>query len=313
MQQSPEFKFDIVIVGGGMVGASLACALAESGLRIALVDAQPYGQKIQIPKDFDARVSAITEASRQFFVSLDVWDAIAAARCCAYTDMEVWEADGTGRIHFAAADIHARSLGHIIENSIILGALHQRLRSHKAVELIAPTKLAAMRESVPENCTYLELDDGRTLSARLVVAADGANSKVRELAGFETREWDYQHHAIVTTVKTEKPHKRAAIQRFMDKGVLAFLPPEGAGADAQHFCSIVWSVLPEYAQELMAQEDDDFAVSLQAAIESQLGRFKHLYADQPLPVRWLRNFGMSNLNNTVTLKNLVMRAAMGIE
>lgn len=405
-QQISKTQFDVVIVGGGMVGASLACALADSGLSIGLVDAQPFGQGLQQAQGFDARVSAITEASRQFFVDLGVWEAIATVRCCPYTDMEVWEADGTGRIHFAAADIHASSLGHIIENAIILGALHQRLRSHSAVELIAPTKLVALRESLPERCNYLELDNGRTLSARLVVAADGANSKVRELAGFQTREWDYQHHAIVTSVKTEKPHKSTAIQRFMDKGVLAFLPLQGTGADAQHYCSIVWSVLPEYAQALMEQDDGAFSASLQAAIESQLGRiehvdkrfsfplrqrhakryvqqgialmgdaahsihplagqgvnlgfldamalaevigkahirgddisdarilrryqrrrighnlgmmgmmegFKHLYADQPLPVRWLRNVGMSSLDNTMGLKNLIMRAAMGIE
>jgi 2-octaprenylphenol hydroxylase len=408
-QQHSQTDFDISIVGGGMVGASLACALAESGMRIALIDAQPFKEGIVVTEGFDPRVSAITEASRQFFIELGVWESIAEQRCCAYTDMEVWEADGTGRIHFGAADIHAESLGHIIENSTILRALHQRLRACSSVELIAPTKLVSLQPPLHESPVMIELENGRRLSTRLLVAADGANSKVRELAGFDTREWDYQHHAIVTTARCAQPHRNTAIQRFMDSGVLAFLPLQAGdktGADAQHYCSIVWSVLPERAQELMAQDDMAFAASLQASIEGRLGAvehvnrrfsfalrqrhaksyvqpgialmgdaahsihplagqgvnlgfldaqalanviqsayqrgddiadarilrryqrrrighnlgmmgmmeaFKRLYADQPLPVRWLRNLGMSGLNSTVILKNRVMRAAMGIE
>lgn len=409
--------FDVVIVGAGMVGASLACALAKTGLRLAVLDSHAIDTGIRSSSafddlPFDPRVSAITPASQEFFKSLHVWDAITARRYSPYTDMHVWEADGTGSIHFSAADIHAEVLGHIIENSVILTALHEKLLQQENLTLLAPVSLQELHSAMTaENGSPgrvgLLLADDRQLSTRLLVAADGANSRVRELAGFQTREWDYEHHAIVTTVRTEQPHQQTAIQRFMDEGVLAFLPlsHRGSGDDQRH-CSIVWSVLPDYAQRLMALDDKEFVQALEGAIESRLGTiahvdkrysfplrqrhassyvqegialigdaahtihplagqgvnlglldasalaneicqahavgrdfadlrtlrryqrrrighnlrmmwlmegFKHLFADQPLPLRWLRNAGMSGLDGMGPVKNRIMRSAMGID
>lgn len=293
---SAENEFDVVIVGGGMVGASLACALADSGLRLAVLDSQPIaasaGSSARPAEEpaFDPRVSAITPASQQFLHEIGAWDAIAAQRLSPYTDMHVWDGDGTGSIHFAAADVHAELLGHIIENSVILTALRQRLGGNN-ITLLAPVTLTSLTppdSASPEALVRIELADGRCLSTRLLVAADGANSTVRELAGFQTREWDYQHHAIVTTVRTALPHRQTAIQRFMDAGVLAFLPlrtnPE-EGVEEQRHCSIVWSVLPEVAQELMALDDTAFARELQAAIENRLGTIESVDKRSSFPLR----------------------------
>ncbi|MES3008935.1 MAG: FAD-dependent oxidoreductase [Pseudomonadota bacterium] len=293
---SAENEFDVVIVGGGMVGASLACALADAGLRLAVLDSQPFAASAtpaniaSAEPTFDPRVSAITPASQQFLHRLGVWDAIAAQRLSPYTDMHVWDGDGTGSIHFSAADIHADLLGHIIENSVILTALQQRLGSNN-ITLLAPVTLTGLIPpsiTSPEAPVQITLADGRCLSTRLLVAADGANSTVRELAGFQTREWDYQHHAIVTTVRTALPHRQTAIQRFMDAGVLAFLPLRAnpvSSFDEQYHCSIVWSVLPDVAQNLMALDDIAFARELQAAIENRLGKIESVDKRYSFPLR----------------------------
>jgi len=407
---SPTTEFDIIVVGAGMVGVSFAIAMADSGLRLALLDSRSPPATDNLSKGFDPRVSAITPASRHFLSTLGAWDGIGRRRCSAYTDMHVWDADGTGSIHFAARDIHADNLGHIVENSVILAALHERLALLSNIDLLAPVTLTALQLPSPAGETVrVTLNNGRCLSAKLLVAADGSHSKVRELAGFKTKEWDYEHHAIVTTVKTELRHRQCAIQRFMDAGTLAFLPLSAeveATHEGQHYSSIVWSVVPEYGQTLMALNDTQFAVALQNGIESRLGAvtfvdqrfcfplrqrhatdyvqpgvaligdaahtihplagqgvnlgledanilareltqsleqkhdiaglrtlrryqrrrighnlgmmwtmegFKRLFADQPLPLRWLRNAGMSGLDRTPMLKHRLMRAAMGVD
>lgn len=293
---SAQYEFDVVIVGGGMVGASLACALAGSGLRLALLDSQPFAapELVVDPADqsFDPRVSAITPASQHFLREIGIWDAILARRCSPYTDMHVWDGDGTGSIHFSATDIHADLLGHIIENSVIVAALQQRLRQSPDITLLAPVTLIGVQApdaALPEAPVQIELADGSRVSTRLLVAADGANSTVRELAGFQTRAWDYEHHAIVTTVQTQLPHRQTAIQRFMDAGVLAFLPlrsaVSGVRDDQQQHCSIVWSVLPEVAQTLMALDDATFARELQAAIENRLGVIESVDKRFSFPLR----------------------------
>lgn len=409
--------FDVVIVGGGLVGTSLALALNDTGLRTAVLDAQllpPPRADFEVPERFDPRVSAITPASRRFLDSLGVWSGVARRRSCAYTDMHVWEADGTGSIHFAAQDIHCESLGHIVENSVLLAALHERLHAASHIALLAPVSLEGLqRLAVPapleadQSRIQLQLADGRQPRARVVVAADGGTSKTRELAGFQLSEWDYDHQAIVTTVRTRLPHRHTATQRFMDEGVLAFLPLKATDAATdQHCSSIVWSVVPDRAAALMALDDEAFAFALEQAIEGRFGRieqvdprlcvplrqrhakqyvqegialvgdaahtihplagqgvnlgfadaealatqlrqalarddeigslqvlqryqrqrighslgmmwamegFKRLYADQGLPLRWLRNAGMVGLDRSLLLKSRVMRAAMGVD
>lgn len=300
MQQNSHTVVDVVVVGGGLVGASLVLALADQGLRIAVLDTQPLDRQSWqcLPpgpqgSHFDPRVSAITPASQRFLGALGVWDAVVQRRCSPYTDMHVWEADGTGSIHFSADDIHCEALGHIVENGVLLAALHERLHGCNGVELLAPAALDAFeRLPVPgpleadQSRIALVLKDGRCLRARLVVAADGANSRVRALAGFTLSEWDYEHHAIVTTVRTSAPHRRTATQRFMDDGVLAFLPLQAApGKDDQHYCSIVWSVLPERAAQLMQMSDTEFALALTHAIEGRFGRIEQVDPRFSVPLR----------------------------
>ena len=291
MKAAPPTEFDAIIVGGGMVGASLACLLENTPLRLALVDqsafdvdAIPYFQQPSMADGasanqpgFDPRVSAITAASKNLFVGMGIWNEIERSRCCAYQDMEVWDADGTGSIHFATADINQAELGSIVENSLVSAALYKKLANSSNLEILAPLAVDSLDflEQEGESMVQLQMDRGRPLRAKLVIAADGANSKIRQLANFATREWDYDHHALVTTVRTALAHGNEALQRFIDTGPLAFLPLNtGLDSDAQHYCSIVWSMVPDKAREIMSLPDDEFRAHLAAAIEHRLGEIE---------------------------------------
>ena len=258
---------DLIIVGAGMVGSALALALQDQGLEILLVDGGPLSVKPFDPQAaFEPRVSALSVASQRILDRLGVWDGIAARRACPYGEMQVWDGSGTGQIHFSAASVHAESLGHIVENRVVQDALLERLHD-SSIGLLPSARLEQLRRS--GEGWLLSLNDGRELRAPLVIAADGANSAVRRLAGCATREWDYLHHAIVTSVRCARPHQATAWQRFTDDGPLAFLPL--AGPAGEHWCSIVWSVTPAEAERLMALDDAGFRRALGFAFEHRLG------------------------------------------
>lgn len=262
-----EMRADVLIVGAGMVGSALALALKDSGLEILLLDGSPLSVKPFDPQAaFEPRVSALSAASQRILERLGVWDGISARRASPYRDMQVWDGSGTGQIHFSAASVHAEVLGHIVENRVVQDALLERLHDCD-MGLLANARLEQMRRSGDD--WLLTLADGRKLRAPLVIAADGANSAVRRLAGCATREWDYLHHAIVTSVRSSQPHQMTAWQRFTDDGPLAFLPLERDGQ--QDWCSIVWSTTPEQAQRLMLLEEDEFCRELERAFEGRLG------------------------------------------
>ncbi|WP_178129714.1 MULTISPECIES: 2-octaprenyl-3-methyl-6-methoxy-1,4-benzoquinol hydroxylase [unclassified Pseudomonas] len=260
-------RADVLIVGAGMVGSALALALKDSGLEILLLDGSPLSVKPFDPQAaFEPRVSALSAASQRILERLGVWDGISARRASPYRDMQVWDGSGTGQIHFSAASVHAEVLGHIVENRVVQDALLERLHDCD-MGLLANARLEQMRRSGDD--WLLTLADGRKLRAPLVIAADGANSAVRRLAGCATREWDYLHHAIVTSVRSSQPHQMTAWQRFTDDGPLAFLPLERDGQ--QDWCSIVWSTTPEQAQRLMLLEEEAFCRELERAFEGRLG------------------------------------------
>ncbi len=276
-----EMRADVLIVGAGMVGSALALALKDSGLEILLLDGSPLSVKPFDPQAaFEPRVSALSAASQRILERLGVWAGISARRASPYRDMQVWDGSGTGQIHFSAASVHAEVLGHIVENRVVQDALLERLHDCD-MGLLANARLEQMRRSGDD--WLLTLADGRKLRAPLVIAADGANSAVRRLAGCATREWDYLHHAIVTSVRSSRPHQMTAWQRFTDDGPLAFLPLERDGQ--QDWCSIVWSTTPEQAQRLMLLEEEDFCRELERAFEGRLGTVLSADARLCVPLR----------------------------
>ena len=266
-------SYDVVIVGAGIAGSALAAALIGKGIRVALVEARPL-EPAQLPlaldvAQFDPRVSALTPRSMAFLDELGAWDAIAAYRSCPYRHMTVWDADGSATIDFDAAEVDADSLGTIVENRAVTNALLKRLQQAGETRLLAPASLAGC-EATAGVGVLITLEDGVELEAGLLVAADGALSRVRELMGFRTREWDYGHRAIVTTLSLEYPHQDTAWQCFMPTGPLALLPLPST-AD-KHYCSVVWSQQDETAEALLALDDQAFCEALGKASEFRLGR-----------------------------------------
>ena len=259
---------DVIIVGAGMVGSTLALALQDAGIIVKLVDAGPLDTlPIPFTGRFEPRVSALSAASQRILDRVGAWSGITSRRASPYTDMRVWDGSGTGQIHFSAASVHAEVLGHIVENRVVQDALLDALRSRGSIELMAGLRLEHLQQN--DHGWTLTFADGQSLSAGLVVAADGANSAVRRLAGCETREWDYLHHAIVTSVRCAEPNQQTAWQRFTDDGPLAFLPLQRD--DDRHWCSIVWSATEDEAQRLMTLDDEAFCRALGRAFEYRLG------------------------------------------
>ena len=259
---------DLIIVGAGMVGSTLALALQGAGLSIKLIDAGPLDvQPFALTDPFEPRVSALSAASQRILERVGAWPGIAGRRISPYTDMQVWDGSGTGQIHFSAASVHAEVLGHIVENRVVQDGLLDALKASGSIDLLPNARLERLQQT--EHGWSLTLADGQQLGADLVVAADGANSAVRRLAGCATREWDYMHHAIVTSVRCAEPNQQTAWQRFTDDGPLAFLPLQRD--EDTHWCSIVWSATEAEAQRLMALDDQAFCQALGRAFEYRLG------------------------------------------
>ncbi|MGM0594416.1 MAG: UbiH/UbiF/VisC/COQ6 family ubiquinone biosynthesis hydroxylase [Pseudomonadota bacterium] len=257
--------FDILIVGGGMVGATLACALGDTPLRVAVVEA--YEAQTEWPEEeFDIRVSAITRATQRVFEAVGAWEGMARRRVCPYQHMHVWDATGSGVIDFDAADIGEPDLGLIVENRVILAALLERMAAFDNVDLYCPAQVSELDRS--GGGVTLSLSDGQTLHGKVVVGADGANSWVREQAGIDTTGWAYDQTAVVASIKTSRDHQATCWQRFMPTGPLAFLPLPGG------YSSIVWSTSPERAAELVEMEESRFLDELQLSFGDKLGRMQ---------------------------------------
>lgn len=256
-------EFDVVVVGGGMVGAALAAALGLAGRSVAVIEAR-VPPAWRADEDYDLRVSAINRASQHLLEHLDAWSAILERRASAYRRMVVWDARSSGEIEFDATEIGEADLGHIIENRVIQESLLERLEQLDAVQLFAPLGVEGLE--LEPKVAYVSLSDGSRLRSRLVVGADGARSRIRELAGMKRSERDYGQTAIVATVSTELPHESTAWQRFLPTGPLAFLPL-GDGR-----CSIVWSAVTDEAERLLSLGDDEFCRELTQALDLRLGR-----------------------------------------
>lgn len=261
--------YDIIIVGGGMVGATLGCALGGARLRVAVLEAQqprPYS-----PEDaLELRVSAISPASQRIFAGVGAWAGMASRRLCPYRRLRVWEGNGEAATEFNCADTGEPVLGYFLENRLVQLALLERLQTFSNVNLLCPAR--PHRISWNDDAAIVDLAEGRTLTGRLVVGADGAQSLVRQAAGIGVHAWDYEQRAVVATVSTVLPQQDITWQRFVPTGPQAFLPLPG------HHASIVWYHQPLETQRLLALDNGDFIAELQSTFPACLGRINGLIA-----------------------------------
>ncbi|RDE24562.1 2-octaprenyl-3-methyl-6-methoxy-1,4-benzoquinol hydroxylase [Motiliproteus coralliicola] len=271
-------EYDIVIVGAGMVGAALAAALAPTGLKLLLLEAnrpEPFDSN----QPHDLRVSAISPASENFIRHIGAWQGVEQRRLCPYKRMRVWETSGQGDTRFDCADIDQPVLGHIVENRILQLALWDRLERSDNVELRCPIRVQQLQYQDGQGPTELYCDDGSRISCRLLVAADGGFSWVRQQAGIGVHNWSYPQQALVAYVKTRYPQQDITWQRFVSSGPQAFLPLSGP------YGSVVWYNRPEEVTRLQALNEGQFLEELEAAFPSELGDIEQLLGRASFPLR----------------------------
>ncbi len=255
-------SFDIVIAGGGMVGASLAVTLLPLGLKVALIEATPL-ESAQQPS-FDERTTALSNGSRNVLTGIGLWPGL-SAHATPIRRIHVSDRGHFGFARIDAAEQQVEALGYVLPNRVLGAALWTRLQREEGFELLCP---ATVEEVQPgDEYARVHLRDGTELQARLVVAADGAQSAVRKALDIAASVRDYGQTAIVTIVATSRPHEHTAYERFTPTGPLAILPLEGDR------CAVIWTLAPEAAQAMLDLADEPFLAALQDTFGSRLGRF----------------------------------------
>lgn len=254
--------FDVIVVGGGIVGITAAIAMSQRDVSVALVDS---GALVVDTSTRDARVYAINRASQSLFQTIGAWEHLDQTCISPYTHMHVWDAVNAAHIDFDTRMVGLDRLGTIIEESVLKQALLQQMSAQNIVTF--PNCRVTEVQSTSDE---IVISDGAcTLQATLLIVADGAVSVTRELLGVSVTSWPYHQQAIVTTIHTENSHQHTAYQVFNRDGPLAFLPLVDP-----YQCSIVWSTSPARAKNLMDLADDQFAKQLTEAFAAKLGGCK---------------------------------------
>lgn len=263
--------FDVAICGGGMVGAAVAALLLHeprlSELSIALIEPR-FPTQPPSATDIDLRVSAISRASERMLKACGAWSHLDANSLSPYSEMIVWDAgakaEGLGSLHFSASALGEPNLGYVVDNKCLQWALLEAATHSRVVKLGAQLSELTLEPDLGR----LKLSDGRQITARLIVAADGAHSLSREQIGVASETRSYRQSAVVTHVQTERSHRGAAWQRFLPTGPIAFLPLFDGRS------SIVWTTTPEHADELLKMSADEFAVAIENAGDHVLGAIR---------------------------------------
>jgi 2-octaprenylphenol hydroxylase len=267
---------DIAVVGGGITGMLCAALSAQAGFSVAIVEASaappsPPGE------EYDLRTYALTRASARVLASARVWHRITSRRAAAFRRMEVWDAAGTGRVHYDAAELCEPALGYVVEHAVLVHALEEVLAAAPRVLVTRGRRVqAVLRQGELQR---LSLDDHRMLTAQVIVGADGAHSTLRQLLDLSVVTDDYGQSALLANVRTEQPHEACARQRFLPGGPLALLP-----LTDPHRCSIVWSTARAEAERLASCPEETFLAALAEASGHCLGAIRETSARLRFPL-----------------------------
>ncbi|MDA3870160.1 MAG: 2-octaprenyl-6-methoxyphenyl hydroxylase [Gammaproteobacteria bacterium] len=267
---------DVLIIGGGLAGASLACALENSGLAVALIEAHPLHAQTQ--PCYDDRTVALSYGSRVIFEAMGLWPAM-ADRIEAIKTIHISDRGHLGVTRLRHLDEGVEALGYVAENRVLGEVLYQRLVENQNVQLHCPAQVLSLQQQDDSvQLCYAENGTEHELSAGLVVVADGVSSATREMLQIGTSRQDYQQSAIITNVTPGQSHQNIAYERFTDTGPLAFLPM------TDHRCSVVWTVPTGQVDALLAMDDEAFLEKLQQRFGYRLGRLRKVGQRQVYPL-----------------------------
>jgi len=281
--------FDLIIVGGGLVGASLACALAESSLRIAIIEAFPFkSDDTEYQPAFDARSVALSYTSKQVFAGMGLWSSINQLGVAAIKKIHISDRGHAGITRLDAEDENVDALGYVVETRVIGKALFAALNKQKNITLIAPATLKNFNLLTDHAEVIIEHEgESKKLTAQLLVAADGGDSVVRRLSGVRIKQRNYEQSAIIANVATARPHHNQAFERFTDSGPLALLPM-AATKDEKNRYSLVWSINSDEQDTMMSWDDETFLLKLKQRFGERAGQFIHVSPRHVYPLNLMR-------------------------
>ena len=267
---------ELLITGGGVIGSTMALLAASAGIDCILVERNR--QSATEARTEDARMLALTPASQKILTRVQAWQQLAEQDIGLFRQMRVWDENGSGSLFFDSAAIGLPALGHIVPQNLLVGALESARAGMPGVSVHAGAEPVDLKDA--GNAISVTLSDGREVSAKLLVAADGTGSKVRQLAGIGYPLHQYRQTAVAGIVRTELNHGQVARQRFLSDGPLAFLPL----ADPNH-CGVVWSTAPGHADDLLAMDEAAFQRALGEAFEHTLGAVTDVSVRQSFPLQ----------------------------
>ncbi len=285
-------EYDILIVGGGMVGASLAAALSQvedSGLRIAVVESTPFASpplNSQQHPSFDARTVAVSDSSKVIFQTLGLWEQMVALGVMPIKRIHVSDRGHLGSTHLEARQQGVAALGYVVETRVIGEVLSNYIFKSKNIDLICPATVEGFDTTADIATANIKRgDQSESLQAKLVVAADGGDSRLRELGGIKTLNMNYGQSALIANVTCDRVHQNIAYERFTDSGPMALLPScDPDGSDKSY--ALVWTEKPKQAEAIAALDDDAFLQCLQQRFGRRAGHFVKAGARTVYPLKF---------------------------
>lgn len=294
--------FDIIIVGGGMAGATMALALAPLKLSIAVIEAHPY-QEQQTQPSFDDRCLALAWSSRQIYQAMGIWDKLAVRDDDGFTAIKQIHVSDRGHLGVTRLDHQKEgvpALGYVVESRVVGEVLLHEMKQHDNIQLFCPARIEQVKtssEQVTVNVQFAQKT--KNMSAALLIIADGVNSKTRASLGIQINQQSYAQTAVIANIETEMPHQNVAYERFTDSGPLAVLPL------SRNRCSLVWTARDDQVDDIMSLNDADFISALQQRFGYRLGQITKAgrRAAYPLVLMTINNDSLAHQNRVALIGN----------